>query len=1229
VAQNWRIKTFALRHYSIPRSPFSTTRYESFPEAFTSAQRSVLAQIRGSPGFTQHQLVQLPAYSAEAEDISRLRGPHTASLPLILDSNMAYVQFVATPTVDTPGAALVLHFDDKRYIFGRVAEGFQRRAIQGALSFKKLNDVFITGPTEWSSIGGILGLVLTVADSILSRIKALQEAAAKSEARKKEREEEERLRVEQLAKSGRQPKAQGKAKKQKKSMEADTGNNLDGLHIYGPPNLLHAIGAARKFVFRQSVHISVDEIGTSQPEQDGEGSILPTWKDSNINVWALRVKDTSEETVEEGRTRLKFHSRKRRYEEVNGPDQLRAADESLGECEQRYRQIRQAVIHEMFDSEWRRDALFEMPLREVGDAKAIWIRHPDTKNLTPYDGPLPSSRQHLPNPHLKVLVRKPWPGAMISNLPPTMPKHEALSYIVKTHPVRGKFQPRVALSLGLEDRTQWGRLTAGESIENKHGELIAPDAVMGETEPGSGFAVIDLPTAGYVRNLLDRPEWSNSELIQNVKAFIWILGPGVSSVPTLHDFMRRMKEAGIEQIVASPDHCPNTYSMQDGAAFSAQLAAIDPAVFSPPKEDGTVPQRTIATMGFEHHPLDDSFRAATTEKVIKLLPKLDFNDAIARPAKSREVPMQVTELAALGHQQNESQSQDIIDWQSQLAAPDAEIITLGTGSALPSKYRNVSATLVRVPGRGSYLLDCGENTLGQLQRVYNTDELLDVLKDLRMIWLSHPHADHHLGTVSLVKAWFEAARGNGDGLAHEMTPKHFDQLVFAQSLGLSRQDQRLPYLSVVSEPGLLQFLHEYSQAEDFGFSRVIPLRPIQEPQESSEHLDPRKKTILQYWLPHGSSPSPVVPRTMYGPVLGLEDIQVVPVKHCANSYAVALTCPPDGEGRRFKVAYSGDCRPSKAFAVIGEGATVLIHEATFGDELSGEARAKYHSTTGEALMVGEAMGAKAVVLTHFSQRYSKLPDMKYRQARSKDEVMRELSSREGASVVADFEGDLQADATDVSTSNNLNDHGSVSSPTGYQKIEQDDGLSLDEFGNITGSPKDAVLDNGSSTAPAADASLNPGDPMRQTLQAGESAVGHDMKVCIAFDYMRIRVKDIVRMEALAPAFMELLKDDDGQKKLSRSNSKDTLRSTKAPATDGDVTSQSKEGHDTASSLPQTGKANDGQDDKITSKSDANKNGALRNDTGIVGENDIAPGNGAPISDAGDSNQGSIMGGTNA
>jgi len=61
-----------------------------------------------------------------------------------------------------------------------------------------------------------------------------------------------------------------------------------------------------------------------------------------------------------------------------------------------------------------------------------------------------------------------------------------------------------------------------------------------------------------------------------------------------------------------------------------------------------------------------------------------------------------------------------------------------------------------------------------------------------------------------------------------------------------------------------------------------------------------------------------------------------------------------------------------ALVEAGRGATLLIHEATFGDDRVADARQKRHSTRGEALDVAARMGARRTILTHLSQRYRDL-----------------------------------------------------------------------------------------------------------------------------------------------------------------------------------------------------------------------------------------------------------------
>ena len=69
-----------------------------------------------------------------------------------------------------------------------------------------------------------------------------------------------------------------------------------------------------------------------------------------------------------------------------------------------------------------------------------------------------------------------------------------------------------------------------------------------------------------------------------------------------------------------------------------------------------------------------------------------------------------------------------------------------------------------------------------------------------------------------------------------------------------------------------------------------------------------------------------------------------------------------------KFVFSGDTRPCQDLIEVGRGAKLLIHEATFDDELKKEALERKHCTVSDALTVSKDMQAQYTILTHFSQR---------------------------------------------------------------------------------------------------------------------------------------------------------------------------------------------------------------------------------------------------------------------
>lgn len=61
-----------------------------------------------------------------------------------------------------------------------------------------------------------------------------------------------------------------------------------------------------------------------------------------------------------------------------------------------------------------------------------------------------------------------------------------------------------------------------------------------------------------------------------------------------------------------------------------------------------------------------------------------------------------------------------VSWQN-IPRDECEITLLGTGSSMPSKYRNVTGIHVNLFQRGGMMLDCGEDTYGQMVRRFGFD----------------------------------------------------------------------------------------------------------------------------------------------------------------------------------------------------------------------------------------------------------------------------------------------------------------------------------------------------------------------------------------------------------------------------------------------------------------------------------------------------------------------------
>ena len=727
----------------------------------------------------------------------------------------SFIQFLTTPTADTPGTCLLLHFDDKRYLVGNVHEGLQRAGIQFGARFTKVQDIFVTGRTEWKTTGGLLGMVLTLADSTNAASAALVNGA-------KKRLERERRKLNDQRTAPPIPSA-----------SAITAAKA-ALNIHGGPNLTHLFATARMFVFRKGVPLEVHE-DNSNGQAPADVDRKPDWTDDNIQVWNMAITPSNYASSPQS-------PRKRSFTEFAEADPPEEYIHTGGVSSRKWtdQEVRRHVVAEMFHSNWHLDNLEEVPLSSIDGPATVFIRDPNSNKLQRYYPPLLDSNTPLPD--INVLVRKKWPGAEFSDLPRSKPSPIAMSYIIRNHRQRGKFITAKANELKVTKGPLWAQLSAGISVQSEDGKTITPDMVLAEGKEGAGIAVVDLPDSDYVGNLVNRPEWNSEAIMTGVGAIIWLLGTGVGQDSRLQSFIKDHPQW--KHITSSPDSCPNYLAMSSSANSAILLNQINKQIFPIPVHDNNIPTQYGGESSQTLAVSEGSFGAdvISTEAVpaqqglmCQLEPIFSVKDRAIIPfldtaSTIRCVSNNVLSLAqtareevatdAAGHTENQG-----------LPSGDAEIITLGTGSALPSKYRNVSSTLLRVPGSGSYLLDCGENTLGQLRRVYGEAGLKDILRDLKLIWISHLHADHHLGTVSVIKAWRDEVHGQRqwteEGISASTRPKNnspFSATVeISNPVSVLEEGKRL---FVTGTGQMMCWLREYADVEDYGYDTIIPLESV-------------------------------------------------------------------------------------------------------------------------------------------------------------------------------------------------------------------------------------------------------------------------------------------------------------------------------------------------------------------------------------------------------------------
>lgn len=516
----------------------------------------------------------------------------------------------------------------------------------------------------------------------------------------------------------------------------------------------------------------------------------------------------------------------------------------------------------------------------------------------------------------------------------------SIAYVARLADIRGRFDPAKAASLGVPRGRMYGVLQRGSAVTLEDGTEVRPEQVMDLSTPGPVVVVIPSLPPDAIASFAANDAFSQASLETDGRLSLIV---HLSSQKTLLDTRylawTRALGGGVRHLALHVDFAPERVIYASNAEEMARLHfTVDEGIFPLPVH-ATRPHAPTVNPALDpvpavavHPPacggLPDDWLLADFKLRLLLAPRSDAGrldrslipDAlIPRDASAPLRPWRVSAPRPASSPPPVS------------AVAGMTLRFLGTGSALPGKHRNVSGMHLSVSSRLGVLLDAGEGSLGQLSRALGRDGCLAALHSLRVAFISHMHADHHLGLPAILTA--RAAAG-ATGQVAVIGPRAL-------------------------EPWLLTSLGDSAAA---GVS-FFDARDLTDPQAPAAGF--------------------------FADSLGLE-MGTVPILHCPDAFAAVLR----GTSGGWKVVYSGDTRPCDALIEAGSDATLLIHEATLDDRLGEEAKAKMHSTTGEALGVAERMGAWRTLLTHFSQRYPKVTAL--------DERTVERMETVGACLACDF-----------------------------------------------------------------------------------------------------------------------------------------------------------------------------------------------------------------------------------
>jgi len=273
-----------------------------------------------------------------------------------------------------------------------------------------------------------------------------------------------------------------------------------------------------------------------------------------------------------------------------------------------------------------------------------------------------------------------------------------------------------------------------------------------------------------------------------------------------------------------------------------------------------------------------------------------------------------------------------------------EAFILGCGGMMPLPNRHLTSVLLRREGE-LFLFDCGEGTQVSLRRLNLR------WKKISVIFISHTHADHVTGIPGLLMLSSQADR---DDPLYIIGPPRI-----AEYIETSRRvlDMYINYEIVVQEitaPGIV-YKGDGFHVRCFPLSHTKPCYgyALEEDMRPGE-FHPGKAQALN--IPMGK----LWGRLQKGETIQTEDGREVRPEEVMG---------PARMGRKFSFVTDTLAVPEISTHVIGSD--LFVCEGMFTRDLTEDAHAKKHMTSGEAAQIAASSpGVKKLALIHYSPRYT-------------------------------------------------------------------------------------------------------------------------------------------------------------------------------------------------------------------------------------------------------------------